>query len=97
MFWIRVHGCNEEYQVRSMAIKLMQDRRCARAQLTRFKRKDPRMSDEIAAANKALLRMKQTHSSRLRALFEGEVIAPNDAGYDEARTVFYGGSTAARR
>jgi hypothetical protein len=41
--------------------------------------------------------MKQTHSSRLRALFEGEVIAPNDAGYDEARTVFYGGSTAARR
>jgi FAD/FMN-containing dehydrogenase len=28
---------------------------------------------------------------RLRTIFEGPVIAPNDAGYDEARTVFYGG------
>ena len=29
--------------------------------------------------------------ARLRTLFEGRVIAPSDAGYDEARTVFYGG------
>jgi FAD/FMN-containing dehydrogenase len=29
--------------------------------------------------------------SRLRTLFEGRAIAPNDAGYDDARTVFYGG------
>src|SRR4051812_50153541 len=28
---------------------------------------------------------------RLRTLFEGRVITPHDAGYDEARTVFYGG------
>jgi FAD/FMN-containing dehydrogenase len=28
---------------------------------------------------------------RLRTLFDGRVIAPQDAGYDEARTVFYGG------
>jgi FAD/FMN-containing dehydrogenase len=28
---------------------------------------------------------------QLRTVFEGEVITPNDAGYDEARTVFYGG------
>src|SRR4051812_31547425 len=48
--------------------------------------------------------MKQTHSTsaapsavsvpavrQLRTVFEGQVLAPNDAGYDEARTVFYGG------
>jgi FAD/FMN-containing dehydrogenase len=29
--------------------------------------------------------------SELRALFNGSVIAPEDPGYDEARTVFYGG------
>jgi FAD/FMN-containing dehydrogenase len=29
--------------------------------------------------------------SELRALFNGRVIAPDDAGYDQARTVFYGG------
>jgi FAD/FMN-containing dehydrogenase len=28
---------------------------------------------------------------RLRAAFNGQVIAPEDAGYDKARTVFYGG------
>jgi FAD binding domain-containing protein/berberine-like enzyme len=28
---------------------------------------------------------------RLRAEFDGRVIAPEDAGYDQARTVFYGG------
>jgi FAD/FMN-containing dehydrogenase len=28
---------------------------------------------------------------RLRTLFESRLIAPDDAGYDEARTVFYGG------
>ena len=28
---------------------------------------------------------------RLRTVFDGRVIAPNDAGYDEARAVFYGG------
>ena len=27
----------------------------------------------------------------LRTIFDGQVIAPNDARYDEARTVFYGG------
>ena len=32
-----------------------------------------------------------TAVARLRTLFEGRVIAPNDAGYDDARTVFYGG------
>jgi FAD/FMN-containing dehydrogenase len=30
-------------------------------------------------------------TSELRALFNGRVIAPDDAGYDQARTVFYGG------
>ena len=30
-------------------------------------------------------------TSELRALFNGRVIAPDDGGYDEARTVFYGG------
>ncbi len=51
--------------------------------------------------------MKQTHSTpavtravsvppvppvpQLRTIFDGQVIAPNDSGYDEARTVFYGG------
>jgi FAD/FMN-containing dehydrogenase len=44
---------------------------------------------------------KQTHSTspennpisipQLRAVFNGRVIAPDDAGYDEARAVFYGG------
>ncbi len=45
---------------------------------------------------------KQTHSTspitnttvsipRLRAVLSGQVIAPDDAGYDEARAVFYGG------
>ena len=29
--------------------------------------------------------------SELRTLFNGQVIAPGDPGYDEARTVFYGG------
>src|SRR6185436_5523233 len=29
---------------------------------------------------------------QLRATFKGQVIAPEDAAYDEARTVFYGGS-----
>ena len=29
--------------------------------------------------------------SELRALFNGRVIAPDDSGYDQARTVFYGG------
>jgi FAD/FMN-containing dehydrogenase len=29
--------------------------------------------------------------ARLRSIFAGQLIAPNDAGYDEARTVFYGG------
>jgi FAD/FMN-containing dehydrogenase len=29
--------------------------------------------------------------ARLRTHFEGRVIAPSDAGYDDARTVFYGG------
>jgi FAD/FMN-containing dehydrogenase len=29
--------------------------------------------------------------SRLRTVFKGRVIAPDDAGYDEARAVFYGG------
>lgn len=29
--------------------------------------------------------------SELRALFNGRVIAPDDPGYDESRTVFYGG------
>src|SRR5215204_155840 len=44
----------------------------------------------------------QTHSTspatsttisvpQLRTVFEGRVIAPDDAAYDEARTVFYGG------
>ncbi|MCI0649660.1 MAG: FAD-binding oxidoreductase [Chloroflexi bacterium] len=28
---------------------------------------------------------------KLRAAFNGRVIAPDDAGYDEARTIFYGG------
>ena len=28
---------------------------------------------------------------QLRATFKGQVIAPEDAAYDEARTVFYGG------
>ena len=28
---------------------------------------------------------------QLRAVFEGQVIAPNDASYDQARTVYYGG------
>jgi len=32
-----------------------------------------------------------TAVARLRTLLQGRVIAPNDAGYDEARTVFYGG------
>jgi len=30
-------------------------------------------------------------TSDLRALFNGRVIAPDDAGYEQARTVFYGG------
>ena len=29
--------------------------------------------------------------SRLRAAFDGQVIAPDDPGYDQARTLFYGG------
>src|SRR5689334_23124013 len=29
--------------------------------------------------------------AQLRTIFDGQLIAPNDAGYDEARTVFYGG------
>jgi len=29
--------------------------------------------------------------SQLRAALNGRVIAPEDAGYDEARTIFYGG------
>jgi hypothetical protein len=28
---------------------------------------------------------------RLRAAFDGQVIAPDDPGYDQARTLFYGG------
>src|SRR3990172_12401905 len=30
-------------------------------------------------------------TAELRALFNGRVIAPGDSGYEQARTVFYGG------
>ncbi len=33
----------------------------------------------------------------LRAILKGRVIAPEDAGYDEARTVYYGGAEAGQR
>ncbi len=44
---------------------------------------------KLATSRRANLAIPST--SELRALFNGRVIAPEDAGYDRARSVFYGG------
>jgi hypothetical protein len=35
--------------------------------------------------------MARHRGARLRAALNGQVITPDDAGYDKARSVFYGG------
>src|SRR5687768_11514488 len=44
-----------------------------------------------AQAQEQLSNLSIPSISELRTLFNGQVIAPGDPGYDEARTVFYGG------
>src|SRR3712207_2035685 len=49
------------------------------------------MTHQIAAPSSATT---STIIPDLRALLKGQVIAPDDPGYDQARTVFYGGIEA---